>query len=167
MEFNGERDAEPRHVWLRLEPDIGWVQFHARGGIEIAAEDPYASSRIDNAGVQTVVAPVDAEHLPASVVGQRVVDAVPLVAVDDDEWENGLVLHFDSGTAVAILDASTSSRFTSGFQPESRSGATSSYAQGRPPTRRVFVGSVIGVPTRWRGGAYLSPTERPGRREGC
>lgn len=101
--FDGERCGDPLHFWLHLEPDVGPVKFHTLGGIEMTAEAPYDSHTF-SADDRIVVEPVRSDHVLATLLGRRVQDASTLVAADDDQWENGLVLHLDDETALAIVD---------------------------------------------------------------
>lgn len=103
--FDRQRDTDVMHFWLHLEPELGPVRFHTpgAGSVQLTVEPPYEPYNLDEYG-SVVVEPVSAGHLLASLAGRRIVNATTLVRADDDREEAGLVLHLDSGAAVAVVN---------------------------------------------------------------
>lgn len=104
-EFDERRDAAPLHVWLRVEPDVGWVRLHTAAdgeSLDLARQEPYQPYDMAECG-RTVVEPLEADHVLMQTVDQRIVAADTLLA----EWSSrpvGIVLRLASGAAVAAVN---------------------------------------------------------------
>jgi len=92
--YQGRRDSDSRsllHIWLHFERSSA-LMAHGRGEqLVLKLAEPYASYDIHEYG-RTIVAPAQEPDVLASIVGQQLLNAAPLLrsALDDEAGSTGL-----------------------------------------------------------------------------